>query len=88
MKIWEKKFGKDQRNPHWAAVGYDMILIVAEALRKAGSTDTSKIRDAIETLSFTGAAQEYRFSSDKHWGVTGNPFVVARAKGPAAEIAE
>jgi len=42
---------------------YDAILIVTEALKKAGTTDRAKVRDAIEGLhGLVGTAGIYNFS--------------------------
>ena len=44
---YEKKFGA--RPDAMAALGYDSVLALAEAIKRAGSTDGTKVRDALAT---------------------------------------
>jgi len=49
---------------------YDALIILAEALKKAGPTDKEKIREAIENLSgFAGTAGIYNYSPVDHNGL-------------------
>lgn len=88
VELWHGKYGKFQRDPHWAAHGYDMILVVAEAMRKTGSTDGTVLRDVIEKMEFTGIIAPYKFTPKDHWAVKSNAFVMGRVVGPRVEIAE
>src|ERR1700690_2058 len=46
---------------------YDAVLIVTEAIKKAGTTDRDKVRDAIENLhGLVGTAGIYNFSATDH----------------------
>ena len=42
-------------------VGYDNMMLLLEAMKKAGSTDSTKIRDALRTLEYSGLLQDYSF---------------------------
>lgn len=42
-------------------IGYDNVNLVLAAMKKAGSTDPTKVRDALRTLNFQGVLQEYKF---------------------------
>lgn len=49
----------------FAALAYDSFLLIAEAIKAAGSTDTSKVRQAmIERKDFLGATGKTSFSSE------------------------
>jgi branched-chain amino acid transport system substrate-binding protein len=52
---YRKEYGKEPAAV--TALGYDAYLVILDAIRKAGSTDTVKIRDEIaKTAGFEGAA--------------------------------
>jgi branched-chain amino acid transport system substrate-binding protein len=54
---------------------YDALLIVAEALKKAGSADREKVRDAIENLQgLVGTAGVFKFSAADHTGLSLDAF--------------
>ncbi|MGA2241167.1 MAG: ABC transporter substrate-binding protein [Verrucomicrobiota bacterium] len=60
---------------------YDAILIVTEALKKAGTTDRAKVRDAIEGLhGLVGTAGIYNFSAADHTGLDLNAFEMLTVK--------
>jgi branched-chain amino acid transport system substrate-binding protein len=42
--------------------GYDALGIVLQAMKDAGSTDPTKTRDAMRTLTYKGVLQEYKFA--------------------------
>jgi branched-chain amino acid transport system substrate-binding protein len=42
-------------------IGYDNVMLVLEAMKKAGSTDATKVRDTMKNLSYQGVLQEYKF---------------------------
>ena len=43
-------------------IGYDNVMIVLDAMKKAGSTDSTKVRDTLRNLSYQGVLQEYKFA--------------------------
>ena len=60
---------------------YDALLIVTEALKKAGTTDRDKVRDAIENLhGLVGTAGIYNFSATDHTGLDLNAFEMLTVK--------
>ena len=60
---------------------YDALLIVTEALKKAGGPDRAKVRDAIESLQgLVGTAGIYNFSATDHTGLDLNAFEMLTVK--------
>jgi len=52
VAAYTKATGKAPFNMH--GYGYDGIMLVSEAIRKAGSTDKEKIREAMQSLTYAG----------------------------------
>jgi len=51
-------------------VGYDAVLLLGEALKKAGSSDTAKVKAALEKVDgFAGVVGTYHMSADDHRGL-------------------
>jgi branched-chain amino acid transport system substrate-binding protein len=60
---------------------YDAVLVVVEGLRKAGSPDREKVRDAIENLKeLVGTAGVFNFSPTDHTGLDLNAFEMLTVK--------
>ena len=60
---------------------YDAILIVTEALKKAGEPDRAKVRDAIENLrGLAGTAGVFNFSTTDHTGLDLTAFEMLTVK--------
>jgi branched-chain amino acid transport system substrate-binding protein len=60
---------------------YDALMIVVEGLKKAGSADRDKVRDAIENLKgFVGTAGIFNFSPTDHTGLTLDAFEMLTVK--------
>ena len=84
LKPWRAKYG--DRDPTWAGRGYDAVLFVAEATKKANSLDGEKIRDQIDKISgFQGTSGAYNFDKS-HYGITENPYVLAQIIDGKIEI--
>ncbi len=50
---------------------YDALMIVAEGVKKAGSTDRDKVRDAIETIQgLPGITGVFNYSAEDHTGLS------------------
>ena len=50
-----------------SALGYDAAKLLIDALRRAGTTDASKLRDALAaTRNFTGAAGTITFDAQRN----------------------
>lgn len=51
-------------------VGYDAVLLVGQALKKAGSSDATKVASALEQVDgFTGVVGTYHMSANDHRGL-------------------
>lgn len=60
---------------------YDALLILTEALKKAGSPDREKVRDAIENLTgIVGTAGVFNFSPEDHNGLSLDTFEMLTVK--------
>ena len=60
---------------------YDALLILTEAIKKAGSTDRDKVRDAIENLhGLVGTAGIFSFSAIDHTGLDLHAFEMLTVK--------
>ncbi len=55
----------------WAIMGYESIVALAEAVKKAGSTDSDKVSKALEGLSFDSPVGKKRFNPKTHETETG-----------------
>jgi branched-chain amino acid transport system substrate-binding protein len=80
---YRKDMGKDSVN--LCGYGYDGIHLVAEAIKKAGSTDKEKIRAAMQTISYSGVmgakGMRYEFRDGKRTGFDPNGMVVRLYEG-------
>ena len=80
---YKKATGKQPQNLH--GYGYDGIMLVAEAIRKAGSTDKEKIRAAMQSLTYAGVmgakGMKYSFPEGKRAGFDPNGMVVRVYEG-------
>lgn len=54
----------------FASYAADALRLIVEAIKKAGSTDRDAIRDALETLDYTGITGVYHMSADDHGGLS------------------
>jgi branched-chain amino acid transport system substrate-binding protein len=83
VAAYKKETGKEPFNLH--GYGYDGIQMVAEAIKKAGSADKEKIREAMQTLKFKGVmgaqGMEYSFPEGKRAGFDPNGMVVRVYEG-------
>ncbi|HKQ28921.1 MAG TPA: ABC transporter substrate-binding protein [Burkholderiales bacterium] len=80
---YKKATGKEPFNLH--GYGYDGIRMVAEAIKRAGSVDKEKIREAMQTLTFSGVmgakGMKYSFPDGKRAGYDPNGMVVRVYEG-------
>lgn len=75
LDAWKKSSGSARIPvPPAAAQGYDSVLLLAAAIRQAGSTDGDRIREALEDLrvKVDGVIMTYHrpFSKDSHEAIT------------------
>jgi branched-chain amino acid transport system substrate-binding protein len=80
---YKKATGKDPYNIH--GYGYDGIMLVADAIRRAGSTDKEKIRAAMQATNYEGVmgakGMKYVFPEGKRTGYDPNGMVVRVYEG-------
>jgi len=78
VAAYKKATGKDSQNLH--GYGYDGIHLVADAIRRAGSTDKEKIREAMQKTDYAGVmgakGMRYHFPDGKRAGYDPNGMVV------------
>ena len=78
VAAYKKSTGKDPQNLH--GYGYDGIHLVADAIRRAGSTDKEKIREAMQKTSYAGVmgkkGMKYHFPDGKRVGFDPDGMVV------------
>ncbi len=78
-KEYETKYGEDVST--FGGHAFDAFTILAEAVRRAGSVDRSKVRDAIETIKgFPGTGGVFSFSPTDHNGLTIDAFEMLTVK--------
>ena len=63
VRAFSHQFEKAQGRPPlpYEMVGSDNMMLALEAMKKAGSTDPTKIRDALRKLDYSGLLQDYSF---------------------------
>jgi branched-chain amino acid transport system substrate-binding protein len=80
---YKKETGKDPFNMH--GYGYDGIMLVAEAIKKAGAPDKEKIRAAMQSVTYEGVmgakGMKYSFPEGKRTGFDPNGMVVRVYEG-------
>lgn len=81
-KEYEAKFSDDVST--FGGHAYDAFLVLKEAIKKAGSTDKYKVRDALEGLKgVVGTAGIFSFSPQDHNGLTMDSFAMLTVKDGA-----
>lgn len=66
IAAYNKEYGRDPENA-FAALGYDTMYLMADAIKRAGSTDAAAIKKALEeTKGFPGITGSITFSPDAH----------------------
>jgi branched-chain amino acid transport system substrate-binding protein len=84
-----KEFTKQEYAPSWAITGYIAVQFLAEAIKKANSTDTMKVIKALEGLTIntpigkqTMRAKDHQATRGQVWGTTAKvpeyPFPILR----------
>jgi branched-chain amino acid transport system substrate-binding protein len=64
VKAFVQQFEKANGRPPlpYEMVGYDNMMIVLEAMKRAGSTDSTKVAESLRKLEYKGLLQDYRFA--------------------------
>ena len=66
MTDYKAEYGNDPENA-FAALGYDTVYLMVDAIKRAGSTDSAAVKTAIEsTKDFPGITGAITFSPDSH----------------------
>lgn len=67
-KLYQDRYGHAPNS--FAGYGHDALVLLIEAIRRAGTTDPAAIRDALEqTRDLVGVTSTLTFSPDNHGGV-------------------
>jgi len=75
VKAMKDKFGRSDNAQ--ASRAWDSMMMMAMAMKAAGTTDGEKVRDAFEKLGpYVGAGASYDFTTQNHIGITQNPYVL------------
>ena len=78
-KDYETRYKEDVST--FGGHAYDALMVVVEALKKAGTPDRDKVRDAIENLKgFVGTAGVFNFSPTDHTGLSLEAFEMLTVK--------
>ena len=78
-KDYEDRYKEDVST--FGGHAYDALTVVVEALKKAGTPDREKLRDAIENLKgFVGTAGVFNFSATDHTGLDLTAFEMLTVK--------
>jgi len=85
VAAFRDKYGKDP--DQFAAQAYDTLLILAEAIDRAGAAEPTKIRDALLATDHTGPMGPFRFTDHRDPAST-EGVVVLELEGGAFRIAE
>jgi ABC-type branched-subunit amino acid transport system substrate-binding protein len=76
LEPWKAKYG--DRDPNWAARGWDGVMLTAKAIEQGKSFDGPQVRDQLETITgFQGTTGVYNMSPTVHQGITVDPFLLA-----------
>jgi len=66
MADYKTEYGHDPENA-FAALGYDTLMLMADAIKRAGSTDSAAVKAAIEgTSNYPGITGAITFSAGSH----------------------
>ncbi|MDY6967945.1 MAG: ABC transporter substrate-binding protein [Spirochaetota bacterium] len=76
---YESRYNEDVST--FGGHAYDAVTILVEAIKRAGSSDKDKVRDAIENLTdFPGTGGIFNFSAEDHCGLDINAFAMLTVK--------
>jgi branched-chain amino acid transport system substrate-binding protein len=67
---------------NFGAWAFDAVMLMNEAVTKAGSIDKEAVRSAFESITgFYGVAGQYNYSADDHIGIHGGMWLFQIEKG-------
>lgn len=67
----------------FASYAADALHLIIEAIKKAGSTDSTKIRDALDTLKYVGIGGVFTMKPTDHLGLTADSLTLVTVKDDA-----
>lgn len=87
VKAYRAKYNEDPS--FFAGTAYDAFVAVREAVRRSGSIDPAKIRDAIETGNdFVGVTGRFRMSESDHVGLNAESLRIIQVKNGRWKLLE
>ena len=67
-KLYQDRYGSEPNT--FAGYAHDALLLLVDAIRRAGSTDPAAIRDSLEqTRDLVGVSRSYTYGPDNHGGL-------------------
>ncbi len=79
-KAYKERYKQDVST--FGGYAYDGLMIAVDAIKRAGSTDRAKVRDAIEaTKGFVGTSGTFTMSATDHMGLDLSAFRMLEVKG-------
>lgn len=79
VKAMKDKYGRTDNAQ--ASRAWDSMMMMAAAMKKANTTEGEAVRDAFEKLGpYVGAGASYDFTTERHIGITTNPYVLVSVK--------
>ncbi len=68
VQTFIKKYNeKYKENPQsFSAMGYDSVYLMAEAIKKAGSTDPKAVVDALKNIQYSGVTGSFKFDDKRN----------------------
>ena len=84
LRAFAQQFEKTEGRPPlpYEAVGYDNVMIVLEAMKKAGTTDPVKVREVLPTIEYKGVLQDYKFGGTNQSEIVINIAEIKDGKTP------
>ena len=83
-KVYQEKFGI--RPDNFAALGYDAARAILDAIKRAGSTDSTAIRDALaQTKDFPGVSGDITIDAKRN---ASKPVVILAIKDQKIQFLE
>ncbi len=87
IHLYEVQYGQAP-NP-FAGYAYEAVTILADAIKRAGSTDAKAVQTALNaTQNFWGPDGAYNYSATNHDGLVADDMVMVKIKGGAWELAQ
>ena len=79
VKAMKDKYGRTDNAQ--ASRAWDSLMMMVAAMKKANTTEGEAVRDAFEKLGpYLGAGASYDFTTERHIGITTNPYVLVSVK--------